>query len=140
MTSKSILTECAENALTEIQRIESQIVALHYACCDIRKDYSYEQEAIKDFSALNGSLYRRLNEAYRKLFMFGVVSTDNKMLHKAREKAFEHYLGEKNSIMGYLGFKDSWECELEDRFRSEIKCAKEKFDKEKKNEKSGKGN
>jgi hypothetical protein len=128
MTSKSILTECAENSLVEIQKIESQIVALHYACRDIRKDYSYEQEAIKDFSALHGSLYRRLNEAYRKLFMFGAISTDNKMLYKARKKAFEHYLSEKSSIMGYLGFKDSWECELEDRFRSEVKCAKERFE------------
>lgn len=132
MTSKSILTECAENALAEIQKIESQIVALHYACKDIRQQYSYEKEAIQDFSALNGSLYNRLNEAYRKLFMFGMISTDHKMLYKAREKAFNRYLDEKSSIMGYLGFKDSWECELEDRFRSEIKQAKENFEKQNK--------
>lgn len=135
MNSKSLIKECAENALAEIQRVESQIVALHYACKDVRQDYSYEQAAIKDFSALHGSLYRRLNEAYRKLFMFGAISTDNETLYKAREKAFEHYLDEKSSIMGYLGFKDSWECELEDRFRSEIKQAKEMFDREKKNAK-----
>lgn len=132
MTSKSIITECAENALEEIQRIESQIFALHYACKEIREDYSYEQMAIKDFSALHASLYRRLNEAYRKLFMFGAISTDNEMLYKAREKAFQHYLGQKEYIMGYLGFKDSWECELEDRFRSEIKRAKENFEKQNK--------
>lgn len=138
MTSKSLLTECAENALAEIQKIESQIVALHYACRDIRDDYSRENEAVKDFSALHGSLYNRLNEAYRKLFMFGAISTDHEMLYKAREKAFEHYLTEKSSIMGYLGFKDSWECELEDRFRSEIARAKEMTEKEKKNAKLGK--
>ena len=133
MTSKSLLTECAENALAEIQRIESQIVALHYACKDIRRDYSYENEAMKDFSALHGSLYRRLSEAYRKLFMFGLVSTDFKMLYKARQKALEHYLNEKSSIMGYLGFRDSWECEVEDRLRSEVKQAKEMFEREKNN-------
>ena len=138
MTSQSLLTECAENALAEIQKIESQIVALHYACKEIREDYSYEQMAIKDFSALHASLYRRLNEAYRKLFMFGAISIDNEMLYIARQKAFAHYLGQKDYIIGYLGFKGSWECELEERFRSEIQCAKEIAENERKNAKNGK--
>lgn len=128
MNSPSLIKECCQNALDEIQQIESQIVALHYAC----KDYSHENAAIKDFSAIHASLYHRLNEAYRKLFMFGMVSTDYEMLMKAREKAFKHYLDEKTHIMGYLGFDGSWSCEIEDRFRGEISRAKEMFESEKK--------
>jgi len=122
---KSSIDSAVQAALNSIAISRSRIVAFHYAVKGLgnsqwRMNEPHIQKAV---SALNGVLYEELNEAYRRLFMWGIF--DEKARKEAIDAAAEHFLKERMSIIELL-FDDvrfrpeRWETETEKRFRDEI--------------------
>ena len=124
MNDKKFIEQAFECAYKEVCDLEQRIAALQYSISPVQKgkwsvgNSKYRSE--NEYGALYSELYDLLNESYRKVFMFGVVSCDRKLMAKAKKMAFDHYLKENSNIMSYLGFEGSYSCELEDKFRKEL--------------------
>lgn len=119
------VSKAFEQSMTKVYEAEQRIAALHYAMEELSKDWGRRRErpqADEQFSLLHASLYQQLNDAYRNVFMWGVVSGDTQLLLRARKAAFNHYLKSNSEIMSHLGF--SWEesipIKLEEDFRKEL--------------------
>ena len=119
MKNKKFIEQAFEHAYKEACDLQQRIAALHYAAKPIREN-NYEDLAKQDFESLHVSLYRRLNDAYSRVFMFGVVSCDKSLMAQAKKMAFDRYLKENNEIMSYLDFHGSYPVALEDEFRKEL--------------------
>ena len=109
-----------ENYYSKVCDLEQRITALHYAMAPIKNQSYYDKKINEDFDLLHSVLYGKLNDAYRTLFMFSVVSCDRKLMLRAKELAFKHYLTENSVIMQYLGFEGSHSVDLEKKFRAEL--------------------
>ena len=125
MKNNSKVNVAAQNALNKVVICENKIKALHYAISGLNRRFEIYHEAKLDFSHLHSLLYQELNEAYRVLFMWGVLMK-GEVLEKAKKAALDHYLNEKNGIMGYLNMEGKFPCELEDQFRAEIEALRKK--------------
>ena len=115
-----------ESAYTEVCDLQFRITALHYALKPIRDKHNYNKEVDQDFSKLHCALFYELNEAYRKLFMWGIISGDQECMRKAKEAAFDRYLRGNCEIMSYLNFSplESYPSDLEKQFRAELEILK----------------
>jgi hypothetical protein len=115
-------------ALKAVEIAKSRIHALHYAMQGARERGFGNVKEQQEFSALHSLLYKNLNDAYRDLFMWGVVSKDAERL--ARKEAFRHYLREGVTIMQYLDHTrmhpSQWSAQEEKEFRAEIKAEKDR--------------
>ena len=123
MKDKKFIEQAFENAYKEVCDLEQRIAALQYSIGPIethRGRYGQKYRAEDEFSALYSQLYDFLNKAYSKVFMFGVVSCNRKLMAKAKKAAFDHYLKRNSEIMSYLGFTGSYPCDLEEKFRKEL--------------------
>jgi len=123
---KSYIKQAFESAYTEVCDSQQRITALHYALKPIRDKRNYNKEVDQDFSKLHCALFSELNEAYRKLFMWGIISGDQECMRKAKEAAFDRYLRENCEIMSYLSFSplESYPSDLEKQFRVELEILK----------------
>ena len=129
MKNKKYIEQAFEYSYGKVCDLEQRIAALHYAAKPVRNKHlntKGESKANVDFGNLHSELYNQLNEAYRNVFMFGVVSYDKKLIVRAKKLAFEHYLKEKCEIMSYLDFHGSYPCDLETQFKKELKFLEEK--------------
>lgn len=115
-----------ESAYIEVCDLQQRITALHYALKPIRDKHYSNKEVDQDFSKLHCALFDALNEAYRRVFMFSIISGDRECMRKAKETAFDRYLRENCEIMGYLNFlpSESYSCDLEKQFRAELEILK----------------
>mgnify|MGYP001559086202 CR=1 FL=1 len=107
-------------SLAEINYWHLRIRALEFArgAGDCRRT-----QDIPKASELRDWLFERELEAYRKLFMWAIMLTDDEK-KTARRMACERFLKEDASIMEYLSpvgeHPGSWESNMEDEFRKEI--------------------
>lgn len=115
------LNKAAEVALAKIELCEQRIHALAFAVWGLELRPG---EARKEHNALYAILYRRLNEAYRDFFMWGVVIGDD-VRKEARRMAYRRFLEEGISITGYLNmtgtYSGRWNAKEIEEFRAEIK-------------------
>lgn len=115
------LDKAAEVALAKIELCEQRIHALAFAVWGLELRPG---EAREEHNALYAILYRRLNEAYRDLFMWGVVIGDD-VRKEARRMAYKRFLEEGKTIMGYLDMTNTysghWNKKEVEEFRAEIK-------------------
>lgn len=125
MKKNGKLNEAAQNALNKVVICENKIKALHYAINGLDRKFELYHEAKLDFSRLHCLLYQELNEAYRVLFMWGVLNK-GEALETAKKAALDHYLSEKTNIMNYLNIEGSYPGELENQFRAEIEALRKK--------------
>lgn len=110
------IVRAIEAAHLEVQIMKNKIVALNYAMRPV--SISYGNRIQGNVDELRASLYAQLNEAYRKLFMWGLVA-DSESIAKIRQMAVKQYLTDAHSIRHYLGFDDDDDYD-EDLFRAEI--------------------
>ena len=90
-------------AFAAVKDAEIRILALEYACRELRRESHYFGEALKDYSALHSTLYKRLNDAWSNLMMWTVVNPqDTEFKDAVAQMVWERYLSEGNEIMGYL--------------------------------------
>lgn len=125
MENKSKINEATQNALNKVMICENRIKALHYAVGDLQRVFEYDKKSKLDFSNLHCSLYEKLNEAYRVLFMWGVLN-EREFLEKAKKAALDHYLNERTNIMSYLNMEGKYPCKLEQEFRAEIESLRKR--------------
>lgn len=128
MKNKKFIEQAFEHAYQEVCDLEQRIAALNYSVRPLQNNkwkHAQKYRAEDEFGALYSQLYELLNLAYSKVFMFGIVSCDRKLMAKAKRAAFDHYLKQNSEIMGYLGFHGSHSSDLEDKFRKELKFLNE---------------
>ncbi len=132
MKTNKLVKQALENSYAEICDMQQRIAALHYALKPLRDRSCGNDEIKEDFSKIHCALFRELNDKYRHLFMFSVVSGDKEIIAKAKKLAFDRFLTERSEIVSYLGFNisDSNYCDLEVQFRDELDSLK-KIKKEK---------
>lgn len=108
-------------ALARVELYKQKIEALHFAVSDLRSDSA--SEAHQDFAALHAWLYKKLNQAYQDLFMFGLFNEAT--TKEARRVAYDHFLAERKSIMQFLEtsgkYPGRWTAREEIEFRQEAK-------------------
>lgn len=111
-------TVAIESALESIKLQEARIVALHFACGEVRNNGNPA-----GFAELHALMYRNLNEAYRRLLIFGILVKDD-VQDRVRAKVMRRYLDSGTSIMAYLHIDGEcpsiWSGEDEKAFRQEL--------------------
>lgn len=120
------LDQAFTKALATVQLDEERIAALHFAVDGIRNIFTASE--LEKFNILHRGLYQKLNESYRRLFMFAHVSQKEEHVKEARRIAYEHYLKKNSSIMEHLelgyGYPGSHLIKDEEEFREEIEESK----------------
>ena len=118
--------EAVNVALHAIEKCKHRILMFEYALQDIRGNHDRFNDAVE---VIYSRLYRKLNEAYAALFMWGNVVPEEAQ-KEAKKAAFKHYLKERSAIMEYLDIElespGSWFADEEEEFRKEIEEAKTK--------------
>ena len=123
MKNKKFIEQAFEHAYLAVSDIQQRVAALHYAVSSLQKNKwnsGIKYRAQDEFGSLHSQLYDLLNDAYAKVFMWGVVSCDRKLMARAKKLAFDHYLKENSEIMSYLDFHNEFPSALEEEFRKEL--------------------
>ena len=107
-------------AQTAVYDAQHRIAALQFSVRALSEGIAGKEHA--EYSAISAALYKKLNDRYRDLFLFAVVSDDKELLQAAKKAAFDYYLKEDMEIMNYLGFSGSYPSNLESEFREELKA------------------
>ncbi len=109
------------NALATVELCEQRLAALHFAMKGIE---SRTKELSEECNRLHTQLCDNLNNAYRNIFMWGIVTNKPEYQKEARRIAFKKFLAEQINIMCYLEldnqYPGSWQVEEEEEFRKEI--------------------
>ena len=121
-----LLNVAFDACLEKVAIVEDRLVALHYALNPVRNRLGVHEE----FSRANAAIHAELNDAYRQLFMWAHIVATPRSKAIAKEKAYNYYLQEQNSIIEYLGIDpaNGYSASLAARFREQINVAK-KIDK-----------
>ena len=120
-----MLRTVARNVLSRVEIAKERIAAFAFATAGPRHRTEKEQD---QYSAIHASLYHELNEAYKNVFMWGIISADEDLLKEARAQAFQWYLDEHCSIIHYLHLGEippSWRSSEEEGLRDLINKLKQ---------------
>jgi hypothetical protein len=92
--------QAVESALEGVAICRSRIVALHYVIHGLGSRGRGDESLGRAIETINARLYEELSEAYKRLFMWGVI--DDEARTKAAEAAASYYLAERSDVMKYL--------------------------------------
>ena len=135
----STINKATESALARVGICEARIRALFFAFEGVMDKITRKTK--DEYSMLWVELHKDLNDAYRQLFMWGVINP--KVRLKAKEMAYQHYLRKNSEIMHLLnqdGSYTSYSVQEEQNFRQEIDYLKKEIElKDKKKDKKNEG-
>ena len=116
------INQAVKAALNAVEALKHRIVMFQHVVNGVRKD-SIDERFDGAVETINSRLYRKLNDAYATLFMWGNIAPEEAQ-REAKKAAFQHYLSERTAIMQYLNLElenpGMWFSEEEEQFRREI--------------------
>ena len=113
-------------AIAGVELAEKRIQAFKFITEGL-SEFDYRQ-CNEELAQVHSMLYKKLNEQYRQVFMWGVLKPELRLA--AKELALKHYLKKDSEIMNYLdseGKTNSYYKDEEEQFRKEIEELKKEI-------------